>query len=158
LPEWSARHPTRANLEAIELTAKSLKLGLSRFETRHPDEFENAFSAMGIKGVDAVALIDDPMLIANVASISRLASERLLPSIGFLELPETGGLIGYGVNFSENFYRAAYFVDRILRGANPAELPVERATKFVTVINSGAARALGLTIPQSVLLRADRVI
>ena len=147
-----------ANLEAIELAAKSLKLGLSRFETRQPDEFESAFSAMGMKGVDAVALIDDPMLIANVAAISRLASERRLPSIGFLELPETGGLIGYGVNFSDTFHRAAYFVDRILRGAHPAELPVERATKFLMVINSGAAKALGLAIPHLVLLRADRVI
>ena len=146
------------NLQATELTAKSLKLDLQQFEARRPNEFENAFSAMVMKGVDAVALIDDPMLIANIKVIADLASVRKIPSIGFLELAETGGLMGYGVNFAENFHRAAYFVDRILKGAKPADLPVERATKFVLVINREAAKSLGLTIPQLVLLRADQVI
>ena len=146
------------NLQATELTAKSLMFDLQQFEARRPDEFENAFSAMVTKGVDAVALIDDPMLIANIKVIADLASKRRLPSIGFLELAETGGLVGYGVNFAETFHRAAYFVDRILKGAKPPDLPVERATKFVLIINREAAKALGLTIPQSMLARADKVI
>jgi putative ABC transport system substrate-binding protein len=87
-----------------------------------------------------------------------LSSQKRLPSAGTTDLAEAGGLIGYGVNVPAMFRRAAYFVDRILKGATPGDLPVERATKFDMVFNLKTAKALGLTIPQSLLQRADQVI
>jgi len=84
--------------------------------------------------------------------------QRRLPSIGFLEYAAAGGLVAYGVNFPELFRRAAYFVDKILKGAKPGDLPVERATKFETIVNLKTANALGIELPTSILLRADQVI
>jgi len=78
--------------------------------------------------------------------------------IGFVDLPDAGGLLGYGVNFSELFRRAACYVDRLLRGAKPVDLPIEQATKFKLVVNLKAAKTIGMTLPQSILLRADRAI
>jgi ABC-type uncharacterized transport system substrate-binding protein len=113
---------------------------------------------MAAKRTDAVTIIEDPMLIANATVIANLAAKHRLPVIGFNEVVEAGGLMAYGVNFTELYQRSARYVDRILKGAKPGELPIEQATKFDLVINLRTARALGLTIPQSVLLRADRVI
>ena len=146
------------NLPAMEQTAKSLKVGLQRFEVRGADEFKNAFSAMSKQRVDAVALPEDDFLNANQNGIVELMTKQRLPSIGREEFAEAGGLIGYAVNFLELYRRAATFVDKILKGAKPAELPVEQPTKFEFVINLKTAKALNLTIPQSILFRADKVI
>ena len=145
-------------LQAMELRAKSLKLEIQQFEARGPNEFESAFTAMAAKRVDAVTVIDDAMLIAHAEAIATLAARKRLPLVGFNETVEAGGLMAYGANFPEMWRRAASYVDKILKGAKPGELPIEQATKFELVINLKAAKALGLTIPQSLLQRADEVI
>ena len=146
------------NLPAMEQTAKLLKIGLQRFEVREPGEFKNAFSKMTKHRVDAVALPEDDFLNANQNQIVELAAKHRLPSIGREVFAEAGGLIGYGVNIIDLYRRAAIFVDKILKGAKPADLPVEQPTKFEFVINLKTAKQIGMTIPQSVLFRADRVI
>jgi len=154
-PDSPARRPI---LQVMETTARSLKVTLHEFPVRRPHEFDSAFAAMVKKRVGAVELNDDPMFIANAAVIAELASKRRLPSIGFSEFVEAGGLMSYGVNFLGLFRRAAFFVDKILKGAKPGDIPIEQATRFELTINRTVAKALGLTIPQSVLVRADRVI
>jgi putative ABC transport system substrate-binding protein len=144
--------------KAIEITTKSLNLGLQQFAVRGPNEFENAFSAMVQQSIEAVAIQEDGMLNANVRAAGDLAIRKRLPLIGNIEVPQAGGLLGYGVNFPEVFRRAAYFVDKILKGAKPADLPVEQPTVFELVINMKTAKALGIQIPHSMLLRADEVI
>jgi putative ABC transport system substrate-binding protein len=148
----------RLVLPAMEATAKSLKLELQQFPVRGPSEFDSAFAAMAKRRVDAVVTTDDAMLLANIEAIANLAAKMRLPSVGFIEFAEAGGLMAYGANRRELFRRAAYFVDRILKGAKPADLPVEQATRFETVLNQKTAKALGLQFPQAVLARADRVI
>ena len=143
---------------AMEATAKSLRLELQQFPVRGPSEFDGAFAAMAKRRVDAVVTTDDAVSIANAGAIANLASKMRLPSVGLPEFAEAGGLMAYGVNRLELFRRAAHFVDRILKGAKPADLPVEQATRFETVVNLKTAKALGIAIPQSFLLRTDRVI
>jgi putative ABC transport system substrate-binding protein len=98
------------------------------------------------------------MLNANPRPVAELAARQRLPSVGFEEFAKAGGLIGYGADFREMYRHAAYFVDKILKGAKPSEIPVEQPTKFELIINLQTAKTLGLTIPQSVLVRADEVI
>jgi putative ABC transport system substrate-binding protein len=98
------------------------------------------------------------VLSANFGAIAKLAAKLRLPSIGQSAFAEAGGLMAYGADTRELWRRAAYFVDKIFKGAKPADLPVEQATRFETVVNLKTARALGITIPQSFLLRTDRVI
>ena len=145
-------------LQYIRVAAESLRLKLSIFEARSANEFEHIFSAMVESRVDAVAVVDDGMFIANQRAIADIAANKRLPLTGAKELAETGGLIGYGVDFVQTYYRAAYFVDRILKGTKPGDLPVERSAKFELVINLKTAKALGLTIPPSLLQRADQLI
>jgi ABC-type uncharacterized transport system substrate-binding protein len=144
--------------EALHLAAKSLKIELQQFEARGPEEFEAVFSAIARRRVDAVAILDDAVFIANARALADLASKQRLPSAGFDELAEAGGLIGYGVDFLPMYQRAAVFVDKILKSGKPSDLPIEQATKFRLIINLKTAAALGLAIPQSLLLRADKVI
>ena len=149
---------TGPNLQAMEITAKSLKMELQRYEARGPNEFENAFSAMAKRRVEAVAIPEQSIYAANAGMIADLAAKKRIPLAGFPQIAEVGGLIGYGVNILEIWRRAAYFVDRILKGAKPGDIPVERPTRFELVINLKTAKALGFTIPQSLLQRADKVI
>ena len=146
------------SLQAMELTAKALNVALQRFDARGPDDLEGAFAAMTEKKVDALLVLEDPKIVASSKRIAELAARQNLPSIGFNEFAEAGGLIGYGVNFLALYRRAAVFVDKILKGVKPASMPVERPTTFDFVINMKTAKALSLTIPQSILLRADQVI
>jgi len=148
----------RLLLQPTETTARSLNVTVQLFSVRGANEFESAFSAMSAGRIDAVAVFDDAFLIVNAAEVAELATRQRLPSTGSVELAEAGGLIGYGVDALELFRHAAVFVDRILRGAKPRDLPIEQATKFRLLVNLKTAKALGLTIPQSLLLRADEVI
>jgi len=148
----------KISLPVMDAAAKSLKLELHQFGARGPGEFESAFAAMAKRRVDAVVTSQDSMLTDNAGAIANLAAKMRLPSVGFPEFAEAGGLMAYGVNRVEFFRRAAYFVDRILKGARPGDLPVEQATRFETVLNLKSAKALGLQFPQAVLARADRVI
>ena len=145
-------------LQYIRVAAESLRLKLAIFEARSPNEFEHIFSAMVESRVDAVAVVDDGMFLANQRAIADIAANKLLPLTGAKELAETGGLIGYGVDFVQTYYRAAYFVDRILKGTKPGDLPVEQPPRFELVINIKTATVLGLTVPQSLLQRADKLV
>ena len=147
-----------STLPALRRAAESMKVELFLFEARSPSEFEGAILAMTKERVEAVEIADDPMFLGNLRAIADIVASRRLPSTGAKEFAEAGGLLGYGVNFAETFRRAAYFVDKLLKGAKPNDLPVEQATKFELVINLKTAQTLGLTIPQSLLLRADDVI
>jgi len=146
------------SLRPVEATAKSLKLELHQFGIRRPGDIDSAFAAMAKIRIDAVVIVDDPVLIVNFGAIAKLAAKMRLPSVGLTEFAEAGGLMAYGANRREMFRRAAYFVDRIFKGVKPADLPVEQATRFETVLNLKTAKALGLQFPQAVLARADRVI
>ena len=145
-------------LQAMDTTAKSLKLELQTTEVRGPADFEKAFKTMADKRVGAVVILEDGMINANIQAIAALAVSLRLPSIGITELAQAGGLMAYGVSLSDMYRRAAVFVDKILKGAKPGDLPIERATKFETVLNQKAAKAMGITFPRSVLVRADRLI
>ena len=142
----------------MEATARSSKVTLHKFPVRGPHEFEAAFAAMVKQRVGAVVFTDDPSHIANSTTLVQLAAKHRLPSIGFNEIPVAGGLMGYGVNFEEMFRRAAYFVDKILKGTKPGDIPIEQATRFELFVNMKTAKALGIKIPNVVLVRADRVI
>ena len=149
---------SRLELPALEATARSLGIELSKLPVRSPNEFESAFEKMQKEDVKAVAVQDEAMLNANIKAIAALAIRRNLLSIGNNELARAGGLIGYGVNFFEIFRRAATFVDKILKGTKPTDIPIEQATRFQFVLNLKTAKALGLDVPTSMLLRADEVI
>src|SRR6201993_3022655 len=148
----------RSILQAMALPAVSLKLDLQQFEVRRSNEFGGALSAMGTGHVDALVVIDDPVIIGGVRSIADLAMAQRLPCIGFLELAEAGGLMAYGVDFFEMIRHAAVFVDKIIKGASPGQLPVEQPIKFKFAINLKTAKALGLTIPTTLLAQTDEVI
>ncbi|MBI2318241.1 MAG: ABC transporter substrate-binding protein [Betaproteobacteria bacterium] len=149
---------TAPTYSATEAAAKLLKVDLQQFATRGPGEFESAFSAMLKTRVDAVVVTNDSLFTAHATTIAELAAKRRLPVASGRDLAEAGCLLGYGHNVLDSFRRAGYFVDRILKGAKPADLPVERPTRFELVINAKAAKQIGVTIPPKVLARADRVI
>ncbi len=151
--------PHHVHLPETEAAARALRVELQILEARSPNEFENAFSAMTRKRVGALVLLPDGMFFANRQRLAELALKSRLPVIAWrAEFGEAGGLMAYGSNLRDEFRRAAAFVDKILKGAKPGDLPVEEPTRFELVINLKTAKALGLTIPQAVLIRADRVI
>ena len=123
-----------------------------------PSDFDSAFQAITRSRVNAVAVTEDGEFAASFKTIAALAKESKLPSIGSKEYAEAGGLIGYGVDILNLYRRAAYFVDKILKGVNPADLPIEQPTRFEFVINLQTARTLGLNIAPILLARADAVI
>ena len=149
---------TRTMLDAMETTATSLNVRLRRYEARRPADFEGAFAAMAKDRVEAATVLEEAMLNAHPAAIAALAGKHRLPSIGNRELAEAGGLIGYGVDLPALFRRAAYLVDRILKGAKAGDLPIEQATTFALAVNLRTAGAIGVAIPKAMLLRADQVI
>ena len=118
-----------------------------------------AFVALARERAGALLVVPDPLFAGQRVKIASLAEQNRLPSLGLnRELAEAGAMMSYGPSFRENHRRAAAYVDKILKGAKPADLPVEQPTKFELVINLKTAKALGLTIPQSLLLQADEVI
>jgi ABC-type uncharacterized transport system substrate-binding protein len=145
-------------LEMMGATAKALKVRLQPIEVRKPSEFESAFSAWADEQIGGFVMSDHALFGLNAHAIVALAAKRRLPSIGALELPASGGLMGYGVNFPDMFRRAAAFVDKILKGEKPGDIPVEQATKFKSVRNLKTAKALGLTVPLTLQVTADEVI
>ncbi len=145
-------------LEAMKRTSALLKLELRPSEVRDSTEVAGVMSGMHKAHIDAIVLYEDSIFIQNAKTIADLARKQRLPTIGFGDLVQAGGLISYGVDL-ENFYRrAAVFVDKILKGVKPGDIPVEQSTKFELIINMKTAKALGLTIPKELLLRADEVI
>jgi putative ABC transport system substrate-binding protein len=139
--------------------ARRAALGLVSLPVRTPDDLRRAFETARLKKAGGVVVLSAPLMLHERALIAELAAAHRLPTIAlFTQFPEVGGLLGYGPNFPDIMRRAAGQVARVLRGARPGELPVERPSKFELVINLKTARALGLTIPPSLLLRADQVI
>ena len=155
-PANSSFGPT---FKQMDIAAKSLKFSLQPFEARGPGEFDRAFAEMAKRRVDAMVVQDDTIFgEANANAIAELAARHRLLAVGSKGFAEAGGTIGYGRTDSELYRRGAYFVDRILKGAKPGDLPIEQATRFDLVINMKIAKALGIKIPQAVLLRANEVI
>jgi putative ABC transport system substrate-binding protein len=144
-------------VKEAELAARTLGTPLQVLTVREPRDLEGAFSAA--RGASALVWSDDAVFTAHRIQIAELALKNRLPTVsGLREVVEAGGLMAYGAHTGELHRRAATFVDKILKGAKPADLPVERPTKFELVINLKTAKALGLTIPPSLLGRADEVI
>ena len=144
--------------ESVKAAAKALNVTLLHAE-HTPNEYASAFAVIARQRPDALLVTDSAPAFAHRRLIVEFAVKNRLPGMyGWRELVEAGGLMSYGVSISDLFRRAAGYVDKILKGANPADLPIEQPTKFELVINLKTAKALGLTIPPSVLVRADEVI
>jgi len=152
--------PSQAlELREAKVAAGSLKVQLQLLEARAPSDFAGAFSAMMKERAGGVIILTSPMFYAERTRIAELAAQSRVPAIyTYREYAEAGGLMAYAPSLRESFRRAATYVDKILKGAKPGDLPVEQPTKFDLVINVKTAKVLGLTIPQSLLLRADEVI
>ena len=149
----------RQRVAVIERAAGALGLQLHLLQVSGADLLPGVFDAARRARVTALMVLGSPLLLAHQARIVELASKARLPVISaWREFPAAGGLMSYGTDVSAMFYRAASYVDRILKGANPAGLPVEQAATFELVINLKVAKTLGLTIPQSLRARADHVI
>jgi putative ABC transport system substrate-binding protein len=148
---------TPKQLQGAEDAARALGMQVQPVPVRGPNDFDSAFKA--VRGADGVLLLDSAFFTTHRARLVGLAATSRLPVIyGYREMVEVGGLMSYGVHFPDLYRRAATYVDKILKGAKPADLPVEQPTKFEFVINLRTAKALGLTIPPSLLLQADQVI
>ena len=145
--------------DQLKVAAQSLGLRLLLREARGPDQFGPAFADIAKERVDALLVVAESLFLLHRTTLAELALKYRLPTMyGLREGVVVGGLMSYGPNLAHNSRRAATYVDKILKGAKPGDLPVEQPTKFELVINLKTARALGLTIPQSVLGRADEVI
>jgi putative ABC transport system substrate-binding protein len=145
--------------EASEVAARTLGVALQPLEVRGPEDFEAAFAAATRGNAQALIAFDDTLILAHKPRIVALAASSRLPAMyGLREFPDDGGLISYGPSFADLFRRAATYVDKILKGAKPADLPVEQPTKFELVINRKTANALGLAVPPTLLAQADDVI
>jgi putative ABC transport system substrate-binding protein len=148
-----------AQAESLTGAARSLGIDLMRVNAQSPGELAEAFAKMSQAGVTALLVDNDAMFFSQRARIVDLAAMHKLPAVyGEREFAAAGGLMAYAANYAAIFRRAATYVDKILKGAKPGDLPIEEPTRIELVINLKAARALGLTIPQSLLLRADEVI
>jgi ABC-type uncharacterized transport system substrate-binding protein len=142
----------------VERAARTLALEVATFEIRRTEEIAPAFETLK-GGADALYVISDPVTISNRVRINTLALGARLPTMHSVREPvEAGGLMSYGANWSDMFRRAADYVDKVLRGAKPADIPVEQPTKFDLVVNLTTAKALGLDMPPTLLARADEVI
>jgi putative ABC transport system substrate-binding protein len=149
---------SRPIIPAMQAAAAPLSLIVEVVRAQGPSEFGLAFAAMAKSRVDSVVVTEDGEFAASFRAIAMLALANKLPSIGAREYAEAGGLIGYGVSILGLYRRAAYFVDRILKGTKPADLPIEQPTKFELIVNLKTAKTLGLTISETFLVRADGVI
>jgi putative tryptophan/tyrosine transport system substrate-binding protein len=145
-------------MRAVQATARTLGLEVATFEIRRAEDIAPAFEALKDRA-EALYVCSDPLVNANRVRINTLALGARLPTMhGFREYVEAGGLLSYGPDILDLFRRAADFVDKILRGAKPADLPVQQPTKYQLVFNLKTAKALGLTVPPLMLARADEVI
>jgi putative ABC transport system substrate-binding protein len=146
-------------LKSVQSAAQRVGVKVLPVEARTAQEIENAFPMMIQGNASAVIVMSDPIFIQQHRQIAELAAKNQLPSVSSnREYVEAGGLMSYGPNLAEQFRRAATYVDKIFKGAKPGDLPVEQSTTFELLINRKTAKALGLTVPSELLLRADRVI
>jgi putative ABC transport system substrate-binding protein len=157
---WNPETPFHAKVvENLKAAAPSLSIELSFVGVRTPEEIGPAFSAMTRARAEALYVIGDPFFLSQGTTLLKLASKARLPVINMSRrFADAGALMSYGPNIDDVFRRSAGYVDKILKGAKPADLPNEQPTKFELVVNLKDARALGITIPESILLQADEVI
>jgi len=155
--------PTSPNsvlqVKEVQTAARTLRLTIRSWEVRVADGFERAFAALNKQRPDGLYVPSGPLVLANIKRIADFALKSRLPSMyNSREFVDAGGLISYGADLVDSYRRVAYYVDRILKGSKPAELPVEQPMKFEFVINLKTAKQIGLTIPQWTLTKADKVI
>ncbi len=157
---WNAASPLQVLAEKqVQAAAQVLRMRVLSLGVKTEEEIKSALAVMARERPDALLVLADRLLLHHRALIMDFATRHRLPGVhAYRELVEAGGLMSFGPSYADMHKRAAYFVDRILKGAKPGDLPVERPTKFELVINLKVAKALGLTIPQSVLLRGTEVI
>jgi putative ABC transport system substrate-binding protein len=157
---WNSASPiTPPQFRAAQAAAQILGIQLESLGVRVPDDFESAFQAASRRGTGALLILDDFFLTRHLTQIAKLTIKARLPAMaGVTGFAEAGVLVSYGPNFADITRRAVTYVDKIPKGAKPGDLPIEQPTKFELVVNLKTAKALGLTIPQSVLQRADEVI
>jgi putative ABC transport system substrate-binding protein len=157
---WNPPNPAYGPvLKELEAAAQTMGVAIQRLEVRVPEDFESALEAATRQRAGALFVPGDPLVTNRPRMVADLALKYRLPTItDFRELPEAGGLLSFGPDLVDSYRRAATHVDKILKGANPADLPMEQPTKFDLFVNLKTARALGLTIPQSVLVQATKVI
>jgi putative ABC transport system substrate-binding protein len=149
----------RERVAAAEQVARLLELQLQFFHMASMDQLPRTIDAATRSPIEALMVLGSPTFFFYSAQIARLVAKTRLPAISaWRQFAQAGGLLSYGTNVPSMFRRAAFFVDKILKGAKPAELPVEQPTKFELVINLKTAKALGLAVPPSLLLRADQII
>jgi putative ABC transport system substrate-binding protein len=147
------------SLKNLQAAAQSVSVNVLAIEVRAPAEIENAFTRIGRENLRAVIAMSSPLLFFQSRQIAELAIKNRIPSAFLLsEFSEAGGLMSYGENLKDAYRREATYVDKILKGAKPGDLPIDQSAKFELVVNLKTATALGITVPQSILLRADRVI
>ena len=157
---WTPAMPWHPKaITELKAAAPSLAVELRFVSARSPEEFSLAFSAVGQARAQALYVLDAPLFFAHRTTLLNLVSKARLPAIySERRWSDEGGLISYGTNYFDLFRRAAGYVDKILKGAKPGDLPIEQPTKFELVVNLKAAKALGITIPESILLQADELI
>ena len=154
-----AAAPHYERLQSIQAAARTFAIGIVPVEAQNPAQIDAAFAAMQQQGAGAVLVLVHPFFQQRSQQIAELATRYRLPSMtGASIYPEAGCLMSYGTNFYEHFRRVAYYIDRIFKGAKPADLPFEQPTRFELVINARSAKALGLAIPQALLISAGKVI
>jgi putative ABC transport system substrate-binding protein len=154
------RNPTLSTSNrAVEAAAQALKIEVVKFDVRKTDDLRPAFAAASTQRVDAVAMATETSTQANRQLITELAAEYRIPVIySSREFVDAGGLISFGVNYQDMYRRAAIYVDKIFKGAKPADLPIEQPSTFELVVNLKAAKALGIAVPPTLIARADEVI
>ena len=145
-------------IDPVEQAAKAMKCQTERFNVTSIDALPDAIASIAKRRPDGVVITENPLLNSNVRVMAALMATHKLPAIGISSFAEAGGLIGYSANRPLLYGRSAYFVDRIFKGAKPGDLPIERAIKFDLIVNTKAAHALHIKIPQTLLQRADKVI
>jgi putative ABC transport system substrate-binding protein len=157
---WNPNQPGQpAAFKDAQVAAQALKVTLISMEARNREEIERVLSDVGKERPQALFELPDPLTFFNRELIAQFAAKHRLPAMySFGEYVDAGGLMSYGTSFPDLFYRAATYVDKILKGVKPADLPVEQPKKFELVINLKAAKQIGVTIPPNVLARADKVI
>jgi putative tryptophan/tyrosine transport system substrate-binding protein len=149
----------RPALQAVDAAARSLSLHVQPLEVRAPADLDGAFDVIMREKADGVLFIADPIFFIQLKRMADFVASSRLPAIAnFIEFPKLGGLLGYAPSLPDEFRHAASLIDKILKGAKPADLPVEQPTRFQLVINLKTAKALGLTVPPTLLARADEVI
>ncbi len=145
-------------MSRVSVAAESMKVELRKIEVGNAGELEGAISAAASEPIGGLVSTDQAQFNRAAGAIAAIAQKHGLTSIGGPLYASKGGLMGYGVDFAPMFRNAAYFVDKILKGANPGDIPIEQATKFTTVVNLKTAKALGIEIPPLLLAAADEVI